>query len=312
MRKILVLGGSYFAGRVFIEELMKQDDVEIHVFNRGQVKLGFKGVTEHCGDRNNAAQMRSAIPEENWDAVVDFCAYNPDHINIALANIPGKIGQYLFISTTTVCENSVDLPIQEDAAKLTGPQPELCDMATYGYDKWQAENTLRDACSGKGINYTILRPAIIYGFYNYAPRESYFFDLVRRNAPIVIPDNGLALFSFIWVVDMAKLILCCIGDEKAYNQEFNLSSTELISYPKIVSVLEEISEKKLEVVQKSVEAIDSEQIPLPFSLDEHIVYSGSKLQRLFDFDYTPFVKGMGAAFSYYNMVQDQREKASPK
>lgn len=310
MKKILVMGGSYFAGRVFIEELMKQKDVEIHVFNRGNMKLGFNGVTEHHGDRDSAEQISSAIPEENWDAVVDFCAYNPAHIEKALANIPGKIAQYLFVSTTTVCQNSWDLPIQEDAEKLEGRQPELGQLADYGYDKLRAENTLREICEREGIAYTILRPAVIYGYYNYAPRESFFFDLVRRGAPIPIPEKGLSLFSFIWVVDMARLIIHCIGEEKAYGQNFNLSSTELVSYPRIIEVLEEISGKTIEVIPKSVVDIDREQIPLPFPLDEHLVYSGSKLQRLFDFDYTPFAAGMRAAFDYFQMVQDAREKSS--
>ena len=310
MKKVLIIGGSYFAGRVFIEELMKQKDIEIHVFNRGRMKLGFQGVIEHRGDREDAAQIRSAIPEENWHALIDFCAYNPGNIEKMLANVPGKIEQYIFISTTTVCQNSLDLPIREDALKLTGPQPELGPLANYGYDKWCAENTLREACSRDGIAYTILRPAFIYGFYNYAPRESYFFDLVRRGAAVVIPENGHAFFSFIWVVDMAQLLIRCIGEKNVYNQEFNLASDELLSYPRIVEVLEEISAKKIELVHKSVEDINREKIPLPFPLNEQLIYSGSKLQRLFDFDYTPFIKGMREAFNYYQMVQNKREQSS--
>lgn len=311
MKKVLVIGGSYFAGRVFIEELMKEKDVEIHVFNRGHRQLGFKGVTEHRGDREDAAQIRGAIPEEEWDAVVDFCGYNPSHIEKMLANVPGKVKQYLFISTTTICQNSLDLPIREDAPKLTGPQPELGPMANYGYDKWLAECALRQACERGGIPYTILRPAIIYGFYNYAPRESYFFDLLLEEKPFVIPQSGLALFNFIWVVDMAQLLIRCIGEEKAYNQDFNLSSDELVSYPRIIEVLEEISGKKIDVARKSVDDINREQIPLPFPLDEHLIYSGSKLQRLFNFDYTPFKTGMREAFGYYQMVWKKRRESSP-
>ena len=310
MKKVLVIGGSYFAGRVFVEELRKKKDVEIHIFNRGHLRLGFDGVTEHRGDREDAAQIRSAIPEQDWDAVVDFCGYNPSHIEKMIANVPGKINQYIFISTTTVCQNSWELPIQEDAPKLSGPQPEMGSMANYGYDKWLAECALRQAGVRGGIAYTVLRPAIIYGFYNYAPRERYFFDLLREGKPLVIPQGGLALFSFIWVVDMAQLLIRCIGEEKVYNQDFNLSSDELVSYPRIVEVLEEITGKKIDVVYKSVDYINKEQIPLPFPLDEHLVYSGSKLQRLFNFDYTPFKTGMREAFEYYQMVQKKLHESS--
>jgi hypothetical protein len=63
-------------------------------------------------------------------------------------------------------------------------------------------------------------------------------------------------------------------------------------------------------VRKSVDDINRERIPLPFPLDEHLIYSGSKLQRLFDFDYTPFAKGMREAFNYYQMVQKRKQAST--
>ncbi|MDD2736848.1 MAG: NAD-dependent epimerase/dehydratase family protein [Desulfuromonadaceae bacterium] len=306
MKKILVIGGSYFAGRVFVEELTKVKDVAVHVFNRGRIPLGISGVAEHRGDREDAGQIRRAISAEEWDAVVDFCAYTPSHVELLLNNLQGKIKQYIFISTTTIYQNRWNLPIREDALKVFGPQPELGPHASYGYDKWRAERVVQKASARTGMPYTILRPAIIYGFYNYAPREQYFFDLLQRGEAMVIPDGGMALLSFIWVVDMARLIIRCIGEEKALNQEFNLASDELVSYPRIIEVLEEITGKKIPVTRKSVEEINRERIPLPFPMDEHLVYSGAKLQRLLDFDHTPFTTGMREAFNYYLMVLKKR------
>ena len=230
MKKILVIGGSYFAGRVFVEELVKKKDVDIHVFNRGRIRLGIAGVTEHCGDREDAAQIRNAIPREQWDAVVDFCAYTPSHIESMLDNMQGKIRQYIFISTTTIYQSGWSLPIRENAPRVSGSQSELGLHANYGYDKLRAEYALQQACAHHGIPQTILRPAIIYGFYNYAPREQYFFDLLKEGMPVVIPEPGLALFNFIFVVDMAQIIIRCIGEKKALDQDFNLGSDEMISY----------------------------------------------------------------------------------
>lgn len=306
MKKILVIGGTYFAGRVFVEELTKAKDVDVHVFNRGRIPLGISGVTEHRGDREDVNQIQRAIPAEEWDAVVDFCAYTPSHVELLLNTLQGKIAQYIFISTTTIYQNSWNLPIREDAPKVFGPQPELGPHASYGYDKWRAEHVVRKACARTGMPYTILRPAIIYGFYNYVPREQYFFDLLQRGEAIVIPDNGLALFSFIWVVDMAQMIISCIGEEKAYDQEFNLTSDELVSYPRIIEVLEEITGKKIPVTRKPVPEINRERIPLPFPMDEHLVYSGAKWQRLLNFDHTSFTTGMREAFNYYLMILKKR------
>ena len=51
MQKLLIIGGSYFACRVLVEELVRTSDAEIHVVNRGRYPLRLPGVIEHVGDR---------------------------------------------------------------------------------------------------------------------------------------------------------------------------------------------------------------------------------------------------------------------
>lgn len=311
MKNILIIGGSYFAGRVCVEELSKQADLAVYVFNRGRQPLNMPGVAELRGDRENPGQIRAAIPPCEWEAVIDFCAYTPAHVETLLEHLPGTAKQYIFISTTTVLQKNWALPITEDAPTLTGPQSELGDYGDYGYNKLLAEQSLQRICAQQGIAQTILRPAIIYGYYNYAPRESYFFDLLRNRQPVIIPEEDLALFSFIWVVDMAEMIVRCIGDERTYAQIFNLASDELISYARIVQVLEEITGKNIEPIRMPVKEINRQGIPLPFPLSEHLLYSGTKIQRLFDFSYTPLKKGIREALKYYLAVQKQKNPPSP-
>ena len=150
VRNVLVIGGSYFAGRVFVEELVRQGDTKITVYNRGRRPLGIAEVSELTGDRRDAARIRAVIPPLHWDAVVDFCAYDPADIEILLQNLPGRIGQYVFISTTTVYDRTLDLPIREDAPKLAAPQIELGSQAAYGFDKWRAEQAVQALCRSMG------------------------------------------------------------------------------------------------------------------------------------------------------------------
>lgn len=145
--------------------------------------------------------------------------------------------------------------------------------------------TAQEICLQSGIALSILRPAIIYGFYNYAPRESYFFDLLLNRQPIVIPSEDLALYSFIWVVDMARMIIGCIGNEQTHGRVFSLASDELISYSRIVQVLEEITGKSINVIRLSTAEIERQGVSLPFPLDEHLIYSGTKIQQLLGFSY---------------------------
>jgi nucleoside-diphosphate-sugar epimerase len=305
MKNILVIGGSYFVGKVFVEELMKDKDYSIYVLNRGNRPLNFEGVTEIVCDRHDISGLRKNVPELDWYAIVDFCAYVPIDVEIILDNLPGTLGHYNYISTTSIYEDSLDLPIREDSPKLTGPQPELGPYANYGYDKWLTELKLAEKCKEKDIPHTSLRPAIIYGKYNYAPRESYFFDLIQKGKTIILPDIELALFQFVSVWDIARIIIACLGNEKVFDNAYNLSAGELISYRRLIQVLGEIVGKKLHTRRLSVQMINQRQIPLPFPLDKHLIYSGTLIQHVLGFQYTSFVEGMRKTYKYYTTVKGE-------
>ena len=68
--KLLVIGGSYFLGRVFVMQAVKEH--EITVVNRGTWSLESLGVKQVKGDRRNAA-LWSRIGED-IDVIIDFCA----------------------------------------------------------------------------------------------------------------------------------------------------------------------------------------------------------------------------------------------
>lgn len=306
MKTVLVIGGSYFAGRVFVEEMAARRETGIHVFNRGRFPLRMAGVVEHVGDRQVATQIQQAIPAEDWDAVVDFCAYEPADVDTLLENLPGRVGHYILISTTSVYAGTAALPVSEESAPLTAPMEGL--GGDYAYKKWLTECRLIKECRWRNIHYTIFRPAIIYGYYNYAPRETYFFDLLREKKPIVIPKPDLTLFSVIWVGDLAQLILRCIGHAEVFGEAYNAASDELISYRRIIDVLSEITGKAIEPVTMAPAEIERRNISLPFPLDAHLIYSGHKATRQFGIDYMPFKKGLREALKYYLMV---RRRISP-
>lgn len=311
MENVLILGGSYFAGRIFVEELLKENRYNIFVFNRGNARLNMPGVTEIVGNRHNEAQIVKGVPPLNWHAVVDFCGETDVDIAMILEFLPGKIFHYIFISTTSIYENTKNLPVSEDAPKLSGPQPELGALAAdYAFNKWRCEQKLQFECPRRGIAYTCLRPAIIYGPYNYAPRETYFFDLISNNEAIIVPDNDLPLFSFLYVVDLAKVIQKCLGNRAVFNQAFNVCSEQLISYQRLMAVFEEVCSVKINIRRMSVSEIDEKQIPLPFPLDSHLIYSGEKLRRLLGIEYTPIEVGMKATYGYYKAVQDAKKNLS--
>jgi nucleoside-diphosphate-sugar epimerase len=74
VKNILIIGGSYFAGRVFVEELRRRKGWKIHVLNRGNIPIRKEGVVEITCDRHDTERVTRSLPETRWEAVVDFCA----------------------------------------------------------------------------------------------------------------------------------------------------------------------------------------------------------------------------------------------
>ncbi len=299
MRNILVIGGSYFVGRVCVEELVKDPENRICVVNRGNRQLELNGVLEIICDRHDHG-LKNAIPRLKWHAVIDFCAYTPlDIVQLMLAIPHPAVGHYIFISTTSVYADTLGLPVKEDAPKLASPRPEPGPAADYGYNKWKAEEKVVDLCRKSGVPYTILRPTIIYGKYNYAPRESYFFKLITEGKAIALPKNELALYQFVSVWDVAQVIRLCLGNAAVFNDAFNLAAEDLISYRRFIHVLQEIMNTRASIYALDSKEIDAQQIPLPFPLEQHLIYSGTKIQEKLAFSYTPFVDGMRKTWKWY-------------
>ena len=312
MKHILVIGGSYFAGRVLVETLFGKGQYQIYVFNRGNLPIGLDGVVQLTGDREIPANISQGIPDRHWDTVIDFCAYTPSHITTLLHSMPGTIGHYIYISTTSVYASSQQRPLEEDAPKVDGPQPELGEFADYGYQKWLAECACEKECVKKEIPYTILRPAIIYGRYNYAPRESFFFDHVIANKTLVVPENDRIFYSFVWVDDLAEIIVACIENENVYGRAFNVSGEEFISYGVMADTIEEVCGRQIQRKAMGIDDIIREGVPMPFPPDEHLLYDGSKLRQTIGFVHTPFILGMAKTWKDYQRVIQRRIEAQGK
>ena len=71
---ILVIGGSYFLGRVFALEAIKRGHTQT-LLNRGTHPLRRPEIREIYGDRHDVTSFHILRGQE-YDAVVDFCAYH--------------------------------------------------------------------------------------------------------------------------------------------------------------------------------------------------------------------------------------------
>lgn len=301
--KLLVIGGSYFYGRVFVMEAAKEH--EITVWNRGTYSMETFGVRQIKGDRHESA----AGCEEDYDAVIDFCAYAPGDVKDTLELLTGNIGQYVFISTVDVYERdaavmkSEDTPFEERV--IAG------EAGAYIADKAALERELIEGCGARGIPYTVLRPAILYGPYNYAPRESAYIQMLLLNHALPRFTDAQGRFQFVYVKDAAQAIIACLGNERAYGQAYNLCGEEILTYDRFFDTLRAVAQSEdlegLAEVPFTVEQAAAQGVPVPFpatAAETHLC-DNTKGKAELGLVYTDFEEGMRRTYRAFRNVYVQ-------
>ncbi len=297
-KNVLVIGGTYFAGRVFSIYASKGDKVALYVVNRGKYTLNLPGVSEYKCDRHDAVKLSEILPDIKFDTVIDFCGYNPGEISMIIKALPGKIGQYIFISTSSVF---VTTGVKKEGDPVLAPEG-ADPILEYISNKVRLESELKDEGASLGVPYTIVRPTFIYGPYNYAPRESYFIRQIVNGIPVPEPVDADAKFSMVYVTDVARALELLVGDKMSYNAEFNLAGTEQVTYTTLFSELERCNGATFARRPVTISQVNAENIPLPFPLDTDDLCSGEKMTQLFGFKYTSFSEGMDKTFAAFKAV----------
>lgn len=331
--KILVIGGSYFFGRVFV--MLASKEHRLTVVNRGTYSMEEFGVKQISGDRHDASVWQQC--REDYDAVVDFCAYEPGDVITVLENLGGSVKQYVFISTVDVyqrqtgeqCANVDNEERKQEEAPLER-RSFPGEAGAYIAGKVTLEEEVPRVCGEKNVAFTIFRPAILYGPYNYAPRESLFIQMAVREHLVPRFTDAKGRFQFIYVKDGAQAILKCLGNEKDYGQAYNLCGDEILDYDMFFRVLadcagqeenmggsregnsttaeegpsmadgdnENAGGSRLREVYMTLEEAEKQGIPIPFpaTSEETELVSNRKSKEELGMIYTPFREGMQKTF----------------
>jgi len=302
-KNVLVIGGSLFAGRVFCIQASKSGRFNLHVVNRGNFPMEFERVTQYKCGRNSPRMIAWLTPDIEYDALVDFCAYNPGEIAPMIEALRGRIKQYIFLSTARVYAPGAEPP-DEASPILTPEDAKVRRHAVYDNPsgKIELERELADACAKAGIEYTILRPAFIYGPLNYVARESFFIEKIAKKHVVPVPADSTSRFNFVYVLDVAAAIIACIGERKAFGETFNLSGPEAVTYKALISDFERFNSGPFETKEITVaEALDK-KMPFLLPLVEDILVDGEKITKTLNFKYTPFSEGMENTFrTFYSL-----------
>lgn len=293
--KILAIGGSYFLGLVFTKITYQKHDITL--VNRGNVSLAQFGIKEYKLERHDVDKIKS-LPAEDYDAIVDFCAYKEGDIKLFIENFPGTFKRYIFVSTVDVYERNVNYVKDEktpfSSIRYGGEQGD------YIYKKILLEHELVEACEKKNAEYISIRPATIYGPYNYAPRESVLIRQIVNGGEIIQPTDADGKFQLVYVKDVANAILK-VCEAKDVANSYNVCPEKAVDYNELIQVLKQIADVEVKVLEMPLEQamLYSMLLPFPVTKQETELYSGEKIAKELNLSYTTLNDGMKITYNFF-------------
>lgn len=312
-QKILILGGTQFVGRVFVEELGKTyPDAEVTLFNRGKTNQDlFPDYKKIIGDRYTKDILK--LTEEYWDIVIDFSCYHPQSLRLLLPELLVKVGRYIFISTVSVYDGAKALGRNDDVTENFDLLPYTSEMENtellqyYGNKKAECERIL---LSYESLDAIILRPSIIYGRYNHYERIYYWLYRIKNHSEAILPGGGLVKQSHTFVDDFAKMILAAMKVKK-HRKVYNANSFMPTSLVDILGEIKSLFQSSIHLANVSLDYLLEDEkmkysIPM-YSILANQRYSNKKIRTDFNLEFESIHDSFGKTIDYYESIGKNNE-----
>lgn len=161
------------------------------------------------------------------DPTAEFFKINTQAtINLAQAAIQAGVNHFIFISSIGAMTT-----LSNDTLTETSP----CEPDTpYGKSKLAAETALIELCQNTPMQWTIVRPTLVYGPGNPGNMER-LIKLFNSNLPLPLGSINNQR-SLIYIENLIDAIITCLHHPNAKNQTFllsdgkNISTSDLIRY----------------------------------------------------------------------------------
>ncbi|MFD6419981.1 NAD-dependent epimerase/dehydratase family protein [Streptomyces sp. NPDC060194] len=202
MTKILVLGGTDFAGRAVAEAAVARG-WEVTVFHRGSGPAP-EGVAALHGDRLADGGLKElAEAADDWDAVIDTWSAAPRVVRDSARLLKERVRRYVYVSSISVHTWPIPAGHDESAPVVDG-DPDA-DTTDYAADKRGAElAVLREFGEERSV---LGRAGLILGPYENVGRLPWWLGRMARGGPVLAPGPRELPLSLIDVRDMAEWLL---------------------------------------------------------------------------------------------------------
>ncbi len=299
--KVLFIGGT---GKISsaCSRLAVERGIDLYLLNRGQTSRPVPpNLHSLHGDVRDAASVRAALGDHNFDAVVNWIAYTPEHIETDLNLFRGRTQQYVFISSASAYQKPLNnLPITE-STPLANPFWE------YSRNKIACEERLMRAYREEGFPFTVVRPSHTYDRTMLPFQGGYtVIDRMRKGKPIIVHGDGTSLWVMTHHSDFAKGFVALLGNNHAIGDFFHITSDELLNWNQIHEICAQAAGAEARIIHMPSDLIAAYDPNWGAGLigdkANSVIFDNSKIKRLApDFAATvPFVRGAEEIMAWYD------------
>lgn len=210
--KVLVTGATGFTGSRLIP-LLLQSGFQVRVFVRptsNRSPLSALTVEWATGDFANPETFTAAL--HGVDALINIASLGFGHAESILKSMKeAGVKRGLFISTTAIF---TQLNAGSKSIRLAA----------------------EEAIQASGLDYTILRPTMIYG----TPRDRNMWRLIRllRITPVMpIFGDGESLQQPIFVDDVAQAVLLALQNDVTLRKSYNIAGKAPLTYNQVIDIV---------------------------------------------------------------------------
>ncbi len=311
--KVLFIGGTGIISSA-CTSLAIERGIELYLFNRGNTTTRPipDGAGIIHGDIRDPQSAHAALKDRSFDAVVDWVAFTPQHIQADLDLFRGCTGQYIFISSASAYQTPpASLPVTESTI-LDNPYWQ------YSRNKIACEEMLVRAYREEKFPMTIVRPSHTYDK-TLLPFDGGYtiVDRMRKGKKVIVPGDGTSLWTLTHHSDFAKGFVGLLGHSGAIGESFHITSDEWLSWNQIFEITASAAGAQAKLVHIPSELINAYEPDWGAGLigDKacSMIFDNSKVKRLVpDFRCTvPFARGAEEIMAWYD-ADPARQKIDEK
>jgi nucleoside-diphosphate-sugar epimerase len=176
--------------------------------------------------------VHAALRGREFDVVVDWIAFTPQHVQADIDLWRGRVGQYVFISSASAYQTPpASLPVTESTL-LDNPFWE------YSRQKIACEDVLVRAYRDEKFPMTIVRPSHTYDATKVPLLGGYTsLQRMKQGKPVLVHGDGTSLWTLTHARDFATGFVPLLGNARAVGETVHITSDEWLTWNQIYQIM---------------------------------------------------------------------------